>query len=499
MVRHAWLYAAVLATAGIVNIAAAQTEPVDPSASTTPTDAAASTAPADAEQLKVRVASVSGVAQVRDNPDSPWRRAEVGMELGAGAEVRTSARSKIVLTIQDDQQITVDRVSTVSVLEAYQNDQKTTTDLVMKYGRTDYAIETAGREHDATIHTPSATLSVRGTAFTAYDQPPFAPQVETARGRVDFRYGKRTTSVARGGKAKGSEGPVDTALGSTVVDPGGALARTNSENIVIANEISRGAVLGFDQFQNIQTSFGGLGPQTDAQLISSLPGQLNFFIRWDQPGTDMNIAVLKLAGEPLEILGSFEPSEVLFPGFGLDSTITGGRIVVDNRGGPNGGQEVAFYNNAEHGIYGMQALHVSGPGAAVRFNAFLDGKPTILFATKVDADGNPIPNENGLGFQTEFATTLTRNIAPGGLDGVTALIPFPPELAPATDDGGARAASFTKSEKKQKVVTDKSRTARNADRTPTAAAKANAAPSAAPSGASAGKTGKTGVGRARNR
>jgi hypothetical protein len=493
MVRPIWLLASVVATAGLVNIALAQTEPA--AASTGPADASASTVPAEAEQLKVRISAVKGIAQVRDGPDGAWRRAEVGMELDAGAEVRTAVRSAVVLTIQDDQAITLDRLGTISVAEAYQNDQKTTTDLVMKYGRADYAIETAGREHDATIHTPSATLSVRGTAFTAYDQPPFTPQVETARGRVDFRYGKRTTSVAAGGKAKGNNGPVESALESTVVDPGAARSRTASENIVIANEISRGAVIGFDNFQNIQTSFGGLGPQTDEQLISSLPGRLNFFIRWNEPGTDFNLAVLKLAGEPFEILGAFEPSEALFPGFGLDSTITGGRIVIDNRGGPNGGQEVAFYNTADHGIYGMQALHVSGPAAAVSFNAFVDGKPTTLFATKLDKDGNPIPNDNGFGFQTEFANTITRTVQPGGLEGVTALIPFPPELLPATDDGTARAASFSPTDSKSKgtlkVVGDRSPRREKADRTPAAASAGKAGPT--------GKNPTAGVGRTRNR
>ena len=420
-----WMLA--LAILSTPMIARAQTEPTT-DASSEPTSA-----PAGVESLKAIVTSVKGMAQIRLTHDDKWQTAVVGMELPQGAEIRTGTRSQIVCQIPPDQTITLDRLGTISIDEAIRSNGKTTTDLIMKYGRTDYAIESAGKEHDATIRTPNSTLAVRGTAFTAYDQPPFEPSVTTARGIVDFRADRRKMSVGKGSKARGSQGPVETALASSVVDPAAAKARTASENVVIANEINRGAVLEFDPFTQIATSMGGAGPQTDTQLIASLPGRLNFVIRWDTPNVDLNLAVLKVAGpDPIALLGSFLPQEVLYPGFGLDTTITGGRIVVDNRGGPRGGQEIGFYNKPESGLYGLQALHVSGPTAVVKFNAFLDGVPQTLFATVLDKDGNPVPNPDAPGrFLVDVGTTITRTVRPGELEVATALV-FPPAAGSAS-------------------------------------------------------------------
>ena len=403
---------------------------------------APATTSASVEQLKVIVAEVSGLVQVRTSPDAKWEKAVVGRELSAGAEVRTGPRSRVICTIPPDQAITIDRLGTVSIAQALRNGGKTTTELLMKYGRTDYQIEAAGREHDATIRTPNATLAVRGTAFTAYDQPPYEPSVHTYRGVVDFTYAKRLMSVGRGASARARRGPAETALDQSVVDPAGARARTASENAFIANEVSRGAVLGYDQFAQIATLTNGPGPQTEQALLANLPGRLNFIIQWDQPKSDFNLAVLKLAGDPLLLLGAFEPSEVLYPGFGLNTTRSGGRILVDNRGGPRGGQEVGFYNTAENGFYGLQALHASGPGGKVSFSAYLDGKPQLLFASAVDANGNSVPLPDG-GFDTEFSNVITRYVAPGDIGAATALIPFPPELLPIDTTAAARAKGMS--------------------------------------------------------
>lgn len=424
--RHAMFVAAAACVLGLMSV---------PVSAQTSTPATTSTA---AEQLKVIVAEVSGIAQVRVSPDAKWEKAVVGKELSAGAEVRTGPRSRVICTIPPDQAITIDRLGTVSIAQALRSGGKTTTELLMKYGRTDYQIEAAGKEHDATIRTPNATLAVRGTAFTAFDQPPYEPSVHTYRGVVDFTYAKRLMTVGKGATARARRGPAETALDQSVVDPANARARTASENTFIANEVSRGAVLGYDQFAQIATLSNGPGPQAEQALLANLPGRLNFVIQWNQPSSDFNLAVLKLAGDPLSLLGAFEPSEVLYPGFGLNTTRTGGRILVDNRGGPRGGQEVGFYNTAENGFYGLQALHAGGPGGKVSFSAYLDGKPQLLFASAVDANGNPVPLPDG-GFDTEFSNVITRYVAPGDLGAATALIPFPPELLPIDPTAASRA------------------------------------------------------------
>jgi hypothetical protein len=76
---------------------------------------------------------------------------------------------------------------------------------------------------------------------------------------------------------------------------------------------------------------GGAGPQTDAQLTRSLPGTLNFVVRW-QGNADVDIFV---ANDPRSIeqiiaggFSTFNPDSILYPGFGLQTSPSGGRIAA---------------------------------------------------------------------------------------------------------------------------------------------------------------------------
>ena len=405
----------------------------------------AATAPAHAQALEVVVTEVRGLVQVRAAAGEEWKRPAVGQTFGAGAEFRTGSRSSVTLAIGDDQVITLDRLGTMSVLEALRQGNKVTTDLVLRYGRTDYAIEAAGREHDARIRTPSATLSVRGTRFIASDQPPFAPECYTVRGLVDYRFARRLTSVGQGGRARGGSGSTEVSLNSSAVDPSIAAARTSADASLIANEQSRGAVVNYDPNAEIATARGSRG-RSDATLMGSLPGRLNFIVRWDSPA-DVNLALIHQAGDPLELLGFFTPQEFLYPGFRQNVTPSGGRITVDNRGGPEGGSETAFWEKSTPtGIYGLQALHVSGAATNVTMNAFIDGAPLPLTTAAVDEAGNvitePLTLPDGTVVQAPVLETrnqIVRRLEPQGA--VVANATNPP-IETAIDDftGNARAA-----------------------------------------------------------
>ena len=76
----------------------------------------------------------------------------------------------------------------------------------------------------------------------------------------------------------------------------------------------------------------------------------------------------------------FQPQEILYPGFGLNISPSGGTIPYDNRGGPNGGMELAYWlTSPPQGIFGVSAVHASGAAAHFRINAYEDGKPLELF------------------------------------------------------------------------------------------------------------------------
>src|SRR3954468_1148124 len=247
--------------------------------------APAQTAPATSaatEHLKAKVTGVEGLVQVRLGEDQPWQKGGVGMEVGENAEFRTGPKSAVRFTIPPDQVVTLDRLGTVKVLQAINQDGKLKTNIGMKYGRTRYDIEAPGREHESTITSPSSTLAVRGTKVSVYDQRPFPAEAVSLTGRAEFRDAKKR--VFFGGKGAGkTQVSTDTnsaasfSLLQSVVDPSIALARTPEEENLVNTLLQSGATLGFDFEKGIRVIRGGTVP-TDQQLIPTLPGTLNFVL-----------------------------------------------------------------------------------------------------------------------------------------------------------------------------------------------------------------------------
>jgi hypothetical protein len=298
------------------------------------------------------------------------------------------------------------------------------TDLAMKYGRVRYDIEAAGVEHRSIIRSPSSTLAVRGTDVVLYDQPPFMPTAESFHGRAQFGYAKQTVGVGGKGYARvaaGSTGAAETALSNSVVDPRTSLSRSETDQQLINNEISRGAVLSFDQNANIAVLRGGAGPLPDTTFANNPPGALNFFLRWNG-NADLNLTVTLEKGDatPILLSGNFQPTEILYPGYSLDSTPSGGHMAFDHRGGPKGGTEVGYWPNVIPGLYGVGATNVSGDTTDFKFNVTADGKPVTIF-TEALTKGKQIE----------------RSIAPGQTIVGIILVPPNPDLeAIFPDDTG---------------------------------------------------------------
>src|SRR5688500_3882985 len=148
----------------------------------------------------------------------------VGMTVGEGAEFRTGPRSAVQFEIPPGQTITLDRLGTVKRIEAVRTEGSIKTDLGMRYGRVRYDVEAAGVSHDATIHSPSSSLAVRGTQVSLYDQAPFVPEAVSLTGRAQFR-NLRKQVVAFGGKRRAAVRADDTTpaqaafVESTLQDP----------------------------------------------------------------------------------------------------------------------------------------------------------------------------------------------------------------------------------------------------------------------------------------
>jgi hypothetical protein len=337
------------------------------------------TAPSEPAELTATIIKVQGTVEYRVNDTAKWEPLKPGKTLGAEASIRTGARGAVVMTVPPDQTIGVDRLTTVTVLKAVQNRGKVTTDVGMKYGRVRYDIAGAGVEHEATIRSPNSNLAIRGTKVSLFDQRPYTPEAVSLTGRAQFSTIARRQPIAfgRAGQGKtlirqGDVNPAQFAIEQSVVDPGIAGARTQSEEALINALVSRGAIVSFDEAAGIRVVRGG-GAPSDAQLLNTLPGLLNFVVRWDGP------ANLDLALSTPNFPDGH--AEFIYPIGGLDRSRSGGVIPFDHRGGKGGGVEVVYWpsNTFTGGTYAMSVQRVSGAqSVTATIEAFLNKQPLNL-------------------------------------------------------------------------------------------------------------------------
>ena len=397
------------------------------SAATGPSPAASQ--PGANGPMDISVVAVKGLVQVRTGDDQPWVIARPDMVISEGAELRTGPHSSITCVIPPDQTFTLDRLGTVRVQDAVRNGNKVTTHLLMPYGRTHYDIESAGLEHESTITSPSSTLAVRGTNVVLYDQAPFTPYAISNTGRARFTYAHHTITVGSKGGAfakalAGTDGAAQTAYYQSVVDPKYAASLTTTDATLLATEVARGAVIGFNPVSGIETVSGGR-PSYDSELADTVPGSLDFVLRWTG-NANLNIEVGVDPGDPLQnILNGFQKVEFLYPGYGLQNSPSGGHIPYDDIGGPNGGEEIAYWLGSHpSGLYGIGAQFISGEPTSFTFNVFENGQPVEMFYFA--SDGSLIKS-----------TQETRTIGPGQFYGSLAAIPDQPLLDLLTPDDPA--------------------------------------------------------------
>jgi len=384
------------------------------SATTMPT-AEASSQPNSAVSMHIYVVAVNGLVQARDGDSQPWAVAQTNMVLSEGAELRTGPHSSVTCVIPPDQTFTLDRLGTVRVADAFRNGNMVKTDLLMKYGRTHYDIQSAGLQHEASITSPSSTLAVRGTTVSLFDQPPYVPSAISFTGRARFTYNHNTVSVGtkHGSYAKalaGTDGSAQTGVGDTVVDPRYAASLTAADSALIATEVARGAVISYNPILGIPTVAGGR-PSYDSELPSTLPGTLDLVLRWTGDA-DLNLEVGVDIGNPQVVfLSQFVSNEFLYPGNGQQNSASGGHIPYDDIGGPTGGEEIAYWlGNHPQGLYGIGAQFISGQPTSYTFNIYEYGKPVEMFY--FDSNGDFVKS-----------TQMTSTLSSGQFGSAIAAIP----------------------------------------------------------------------------
>jgi hypothetical protein len=377
------------------------------------TQPAASTSPST-EHLSAKVTAVNGRVQYRESADKPWKVCAVGVELAEGAEFRTGPRSNVQLLIPPKQTITLDRLGSMTLLEAVQTAGKYKTDVGLKHGRVRYDIEAPGVEHESTVSSPNGTLAVRDTSFAVDDERPFDCEAYRLSGTVDFSTAKRTISIGGGVpgavKAVGDQDPANTSLSAAVLDPADPLSREPSEEELVATVLGRGPVFTPAMHKGIAIVSGGT-PPTDAALPALLPGDLDFVLRWNG-NANLDLGVIDLAR-----------AETLYPATGLNVSPSGGIIPYNDIGGTNGGIELAYWKRTfPKGLYEFIINGVSGVPVDYNVEVFEHGSLDTIYTATTGV--------------TAGFTALTGPISKGrvvsGIVEVGGGSPIPPTSSPPT-------------------------------------------------------------------
>lgn len=152
------------------------------------------------QPAKATVAALHGSAQVVLPGHTAASAATVGMRLGYGARIDTSANASLTLEFADGSRVLMEGGSELVLdrMSAYGRTGMADTHLRLQHGRiVNVVTPMPGNTAHFVVQTPSATSSVRGTHFRVAAGDGYA-QTEVTKGRVDVAGQRHHALVPRG-------------------------------------------------------------------------------------------------------------------------------------------------------------------------------------------------------------------------------------------------------------------------------------------------------------
>jgi hypothetical protein len=265
-----------------------------------------------AEPPRAIVTGVDGSgAQVRFKGKENWENAVVGMLLYENTLIRTGPRDAVTFSVGSDRAFCVDRMTTVKIAEIQGDGKQLVTVVELEQGRVRHDLEPqpatplpttgpvvgSGPRTRSTIRSPNATLMVRGTQVSLFDQPPYTPEATSLTGRALFENTHRQL-VAFGGTARASISGDHT---SAAQDAEAQTKLTQSPEIAINDFQVReiGLLLRRGGFVVGDVAVGNLHV-SQSELMDLLPGRLNFVLTWTggpkRQLADLNLIVVSPKG-----------------------------------------------------------------------------------------------------------------------------------------------------------------------------------------------------------
>jgi len=117
----------------------------------------------DGREITCTVTGVTGNAMYRPNEDEPWQAVEVGQVLPVGSEIRTGLRDSVDLALGLNADVTIERLSRVTVGRLQKEGDSIRTLLGVQNGKVDFHVKKVGFVNDFKIATPTGTMAVEGT------------------------------------------------------------------------------------------------------------------------------------------------------------------------------------------------------------------------------------------------------------------------------------------------------------------------------------------------
>jgi hypothetical protein len=331
--------------------------------------------PTDAVALSGKITSVKGTVQVRSRENGGWKPAAVGMPVDQGTEIRTGLRSAVQFVVGNDQTITLDRLGTVTVLQAFQSQGKAKTDLGLKYGRARYDIQHTDLEHESTIRSPGSTLAIRGTDVIYEDQAPWVPTAISNTGRAEFRNYRRQFLAFGGTRraqvAADKNSTAETAYSNAKTDPKGAYAgRTAAEDQLNLTLQSIGGADARKQETARAFSTGFEGKNANIGF-PKVPGPVRLNVTWSSVAEGLP-SNLDLTVTITDLLGNTSVVNAANPTVGSGSVL--GTHSGDDKGVAGlGSEEVFFGQFFPTGTYRMDVAHNGGAPANTRILVSVGG------------------------------------------------------------------------------------------------------------------------------
>lgn len=188
------LISVVLAGGSIVAAADAPAPATQPAASTA------------TDELQATVVSVKGSAQQADGDDAKpvWAPLKAGQVLSEHALVRTGLGAKVVLRFSDRSEVTIKSATKIGIRDSRKEGDVAHMGVGLKYGTVKAKINRAAGPNDFKIHTPVATLSVRGSAGTTSYSAGFGMQFHSLQSTWNVRTPQGSVGVVEGAATDGN-------------------------------------------------------------------------------------------------------------------------------------------------------------------------------------------------------------------------------------------------------------------------------------------------------